>query len=51
MAETALELGLVNRIVPPSEANALAQRQALKIADREAFSAFMEKRKPDFSQV
>jgi enoyl-CoA hydratase/carnithine racemase len=92
MAETALELGLINRIVPPSEANALAQRQAQKLAAkpltslietkrlmkkgnaalvaerieeegasfgrllsqpaaREAFSAFMEKRKPDFSHV
>ena len=92
MAETALELGLINRIVPPSEANALAQRQAQKLAvkpltslietkrlmkkgnavlvaerieeegasfgrmlsepaAREAFSAFMEKRRPDFSQV
>ena len=92
MAETAFELGLVNRIVPPSEANALAQRQAQKLAAkplpslietkrlmkkgnaalvaerieeegasfgrmlsepaaREAFGAFMEKRKPDFSKV
>ena len=92
MAETALEIGLVNRIVPPAEANALAQRQALKLAAkplsalmetkrlmkkgnaasvaeriaeenasfgrmlnqpaaREAFAAFMEKRKPDFSGV
>jgi len=92
MAETALELGLINRIVPPAEANALAQRQALKLAAkplsalietkrllkkgnaaivaermaeegasfgrmlkepaaREAFSAFMEKRRPDFSKV
>ena len=90
MAETALEIGMINRIVPPAEANALAQRQALKLAAkpmkslletkrlmkktqavavtermaeeapifarmarepaaREAFSAFMEKRKPDFS--
>jgi enoyl-CoA hydratase/carnithine racemase len=89
-AETALEMGLVNRIVPPSEANALARQQARKLAGkpvaalietkrlmkqgnavpiaermaeegasfarmlgepaaREAFSAFMEKRKPDFS--
>ena len=89
-AETALELGLINRIVPPSEANALAQQQAKKLAAkplsavietkrlmkrgnasevterigyesisfgrmlqepaaREAFSAFMEKRRPDFS--
>ena len=90
MAEAALEIGMINRIVPPMEANALAQRQALKLAAkpmsalletkrlmkksqaaavaqrmdeealsfgrmmrepaaREAFSAFMEKRKPDFS--
>ena len=91
-AETALEMGLINRIVPPSEANALAQQQARKLAAkplgalmetkrlmkkdhassiaermdeeaasfgrmltepaaREAFAAFMEKRKPDFSAV
>lgn len=90
-AESALEMGLINRIVPPAEANALAQRQAQKLAAkplsslvetkrlmkkgqtgvvaermaeegvsfgrmlkqpaaREAFSAFMEKRKPDFSE-
>jgi enoyl-CoA hydratase/carnithine racemase len=90
-AETALELGLINRIVPPVEANALAQQQALKLAAkplgalmetkrlmkkgnagmvseriaeenvsfgrmlqepaaREAFTAFMEKRRPDFSR-
>ena len=92
MAEAALERGLVSRIVPPSEAAALAQRQAQKLAAkplgslietkrlmklgqvevvaqrmaqeaqsfgrmlaepaaREAFTAFMEKRKPDFSKV
>jgi enoyl-CoA hydratase/carnithine racemase len=92
MAETALEIGLINRIVPPAEVNALAQRQALKLAAkplsalietkrlmkkgnaaivaeriaeegasfgrmlkepaaREAFGAFMEKRRPDFSKV
>jgi enoyl-CoA hydratase/carnithine racemase len=91
-AETALEIGLVNRVVPPSEANALARRQAHKLAAkplsslietkrlmkksnasvtadriteenlsfgrmltepaaREAFTAFMQKRKPDFSKV
>ena len=91
-AESALEMGLINRIVPPAEANALAQRQALKLAAkpmtsvmetkrlmkkgnagmvaermaeegasfgrmlaepaaREAFTAFMEKRKPDFSRL
>ena len=92
MAEAALEIGLVNRVVPPTEANAIAQIQARKIAAkplsalietkrllkmgqqaevlarideesqsfgqmmrapaaREAFTAFMEKRKPDFSKV
>ena len=91
-AETAQEIGLVNRIVAPSEANALAQQQARKLATkplpslietkrlmkksnapalaermveegasfgrmlkepaaREAFTAFMEKRKPDFSSI
>ena len=92
MAEAALEVGLVNRVVPPTEANAVAQAQARKLAAkpltalvetkrlmkkgqaaqitqqmaeegqsfgrmlrepaaREAFTAFMEKRKPDFSKV
>lgn len=92
MAEAALEVGLVNRIVPPMEANGIAQTQARKLAAkpmsalvetkrlmkmgraqmvlaqmdeestsfrtlmqapaaREAFAAFMEKRKPDFSQA
>jgi enoyl-CoA hydratase/carnithine racemase len=92
MAEAALEVGLVNRVVPPTEANAIAQAQARKLAAkpltalvetkrlmkksqqaavlermgeegqsfgrmlrepaaREAFTAFMEKRKPDFSKV
>lgn len=92
LAEEAQEWGLVNRIVAPSEANALARAQALKLAAkplsslletkrllksthaqqvteriadegaiflrmlrepaaREAMSAFMEKRKPDFSKV
>ncbi len=91
MAEAALEVGLVNRVVPPQEANALAQTQAAKLAAkplsslittkrlmkggqqeevlkrmaeegahfgrmlgepaaREAMTAFMQKRKPDFSQ-
>ncbi|RMX04837.1 enoyl-CoA hydratase [Corticibacter populi] len=91
-AEAAQEVGLVNRIVPPQEANAMAQIQAVKLAAkplaallatkrllkgaqqaevlarideearifgellqspaaREAFSAFMEKRKPDFSRL
>ena len=92
MAEAALEVGLVNRIVPPTEANGVAQAQARKLAAkplsslveikrfmkkgqmaevlevmaeegerfgqmlrepaaREAFTAFMEKRRPDFSKV
>ena len=92
MAEAALEVGLVNRVVPPTEANAVAQAQARKLAAKplgslvetkrllkqsqmpqvlarmdeeaqsfarmlgepaakEAFTAFMEKRRPDFSQL
>ena len=90
LAEAALEVGLVNRVVPPAECNTLAQAQARKLAAkplaalvetkrlmkagqapqvaarmqeegasfarlmagpaaREALTAFMEKRKPDFS--
>lgn len=92
LAESALEMGFINRIVPPREAASLAQRQAQKLADkplgsilatkrlmkkgqdsilaerikaesdtfamllqepaaREAFSAFLEKRKPNFSKM
>lgn len=92
MAEAALEVGLLNRVVPPSEANRLAQSVAAKLAAkpqssliatkrlmkqgqaaqvqavmteegemfgrmlrepaaREAFGAFMQKRKPDFSKL
>ncbi|HOB65938.1 enoyl-CoA hydratase [Ottowia sp.] len=91
MAEAALEVGLVNRVLPPTEANAFAAQQARKLAAkptsslittkqlmkgdqqkavlermgeegahfgrmlgepaaREAMTAFMQKRKPDFSQ-
>ena len=91
-AEAALEIGLVNRVVPPTEVNGYAQAQAKKLAAkplsalietkrlmkggqskalivrmgedgprfrrllaepaaREAFGAFMEKRKPDFSKI
>ena len=91
MAEAALEVGLVNRVVPPTEANGVAQSIARKLAAKplsslvetkrlmkkgqqqlvlqqmadegasfgrmlgepaakEAFAAFMEKRKPDFSR-
>jgi enoyl-CoA hydratase/carnithine racemase len=92
MAEAALEVGLVNRVLPPTEANNYANAQARKLAAKplsslvetkrlmkkslqpavvqqmadegesfrrmlvepaakEAFKAFMEKRKPDFSKV
>ncbi|WHZ10421.1 MAG: Enoyl-CoA hydratase [Burkholderiaceae bacterium] len=91
MAEAALEVGLANRVLPPTEVNAYAQGRARKLAEkpisslvetkrlmkkgqlqallhqmteegavfgrmlrepaaREAFAAFMEKRKPDFSK-
>ena len=91
-AEAALEVGLVNRVLPPTEVNAYAQAQARKLAAkplsalietkrlmkghqqaqvlaamaeegqsfgrmlrepaaREAFGAFVEKRKPDFSKL
>ena len=92
MAEAALEVGLVNRVVPPLEANGVAQAAARKLAAKppsslaetkrlmkhgmqaqvlrqmaeegasfgrmlgepaakEAFGAFMDKRKPDFSRL
>jgi enoyl-CoA hydratase/carnithine racemase len=92
MAEAALEVGLVNRVLPPTEANGYANAQAKKLAAkpisslvetkrlmkkgqqqavlqqmgdegesfrrlltapaaREAFTAFMEKRRPDFSAL
>lgn len=92
MAEAALEAGLVNRVLPPTEANSYAQGIARKLAAkpssslgetkrlmkkgqqqlvqqqiqeegaiftrmlrepaaREAFGAFMDKRKPDFSRL
>ncbi|GAB4202856.1 MAG: enoyl-CoA hydratase [Tibeticola sp.] len=92
MAEAALEVGLVNRVLPPAETNAYAQSVARKLAAkplaslietkrlmkqpqaeavlrtmreegasfgrmlrepaaREAFTAFMERRLPDFSKL
>jgi enoyl-CoA hydratase/carnithine racemase len=92
LPEAALEVGLVNRVLPPTETNAYANAQARKLAAkpmtslvetkrlmkkgqqqavlqqmldegetfgrmltapaaREAFTAFMEKRKPDFSKL
>jgi len=90
-SEAAQEVGLVNRVVPPTEVNGYAQAQARKLAGKplsslietkrlmkgdtqavlqkmdeegksfgrmlrepaakEAFGAFMEKRKPDFSKL
>ena len=91
-AETAMEVGLVNTVLPPTEVNDYAQKQAMRLAQKptealvqskrlmkapqqakleevmrdegavfsallrspaakEAFSAFIEKRKPDFSQL
>ncbi|MEI7537497.1 MAG: enoyl-CoA hydratase, partial [Comamonadaceae bacterium] len=44
LAETALEMGLVSRIVPPSEASALAQRQARKLATKPLGSLIETKR-------
>lgn len=92
MAEAALEVGLVNRVLPPTEVNSYVQLQARKLAAKplsslletkrlmkmgqaqwvqkqmkeeaasfgrmltepaakEAFGAFMEKRKPNFSNL
>ncbi len=92
MAEAALEVGLANRVLPPTECNAVAQAQARKLAAkplaslietkrlmkggqqaavlarmdeegqlfgrmlhepaaREAFAAFAQRRKPDFSRI
>lgn len=44
LAETALEMGLISRIVPPSEAAALAQRQARKLAAKPLKSLIETKR-------
>jgi len=43
-AEAALEMGLVARIVPPSEANALAQCQARKLASKPTLALAAAKR-------
>ena len=44
MAEAALELGLVNRVVAPTEANAMAQAQARKLAAKPMASLLETKR-------
>jgi enoyl-CoA hydratase/carnithine racemase len=44
MAEAALEVGLVNRVVPPTECNAVAQAQARKLAAKPLSSLVETKR-------
>ncbi len=44
LAETALDFGLVNRIVPPTQANAIAQAQARKLAAKPMQSLLETKR-------
>ena len=44
MAEAALEVGLVNRVVPPTECNAIAQAQAKKLAAKPLASLVETKR-------
>ena len=44
MAEAALEVGLVNRVVPPTECNAIAQAQARKLAAKPLASLLATKR-------
>ena len=44
LAEAALEMGLVSRIVPPAEASALAQRQAQRLAAKPFGSVLETKR-------
>ena len=54
MAEAAMEVGLVNRIVPPMEANSMAQAQARKLAAKPLSSLMEIKRfmkKGQMSQV
>nr|WP_315245303.1 enoyl-CoA hydratase [uncultured Albidiferax sp.] len=43
-AETALEVGLINRIVPPAEVHALAHRQAQRLAAKPLASLVASKR-------
>ena len=44
LAEAALEVGLVNRVVPPNECNAIAQAQARKLARKPQSSLIETKR-------
>jgi enoyl-CoA hydratase/carnithine racemase len=54
MAEAALEVGLVNRVLPPTEANAYAQQVAAKLAAKPSSALVETKRlmkKPDLERV
>lgn len=51
LAETALELGLINRVLPPSEVNAYAQQQARKMAAKPLSSLMETKRLMKASQT
>ena len=44
MAEAAMEVGLVNRVVPPTECNGVAQAQARKLAVKPLSSLIETKR-------
>ena len=44
MAEAAMEVGLVNRVVPPTECNGVAQAQARKLAAKPLSSLIETKR-------
>lgn len=44
LAETALELGMINRVLPPTEVNAYAQHQAQKLARKPLSSLMQTKR-------
>ena len=44
LAEAALDMGLISRIVPPAEVTALAQRQAQKLAAKPLTSLMETKR-------
>ena len=51
LAETALEMGFISRIVPPGEAAAMAQRQARKLAAKPQASVVETKRLMKKGQV
>ena len=51
LAETAMELGLINRVLPPSEVNAYAQQQARKMAAKPLSSLMETKRLMKASQT